>query len=60
MTIPGGRPSGRETEKIMSAAVTSVRKSHGSWREQLAAEYEDAQARLNWLIGDEDATEEFI
>lgn len=32
----------------------------GSWREELAADYETAQARLSWILDDGDAAEEFI
>ena len=41
--------------------VSALTRGHvASWREELAADYETAQARLSWIFDDDDAGEEFI
>ncbi len=51
-----GRAAGEE----VSTMDVSLQTRSGSWRDELAAHFEVQQARLSWLLGEDEDPEEFL
>ncbi|HLT84535.1 MAG TPA: hypothetical protein VKZ83_09910 [Phototrophicaceae bacterium] len=51
-----GRAAGEE----VSTMDVSTQTRSGSWRDEIVADYETQQARLNWLLGEDEDPEEFL